>query len=88
MSGFLGMVPAQADELATTLDGGAEAIDSLVADVARALGGTTWVGEDRQAFEACWSGDLTRALNDLGSLLRDTATIARSNAEQQRQASA
>jgi len=87
MSGFLGMVPAEVLDLASQFEHGADEIDALVSEVTRALGGTSWVGEDRSAFEAHWSGDLTRALQDLSTMLRDTGRIARSNADQQTQAS-
>jgi hypothetical protein len=46
------------------------------------------VGNDRDAFEATWSGEMTNNLTQLANSLREAGQVANNNAQQQRSASA
>lgn len=87
MSGFLGQVPEDVEALAADFDTKASDVETLVSALTTRLGATTWVGTDRDNFEAAWSGDMTSNLTQLANALRETGTIANNNAQQQRAAS-
>lgn len=87
MAQFLGQVPEEVDALAAEFDAKAGDIENLIASLKAKLGSTTWTGPDRQRFEGDWDGNLSSALRNVAGSLRDTATVARGNAEQQRTAS-
>ncbi len=84
---FLGQIPEEVDSLAADLDAKAGDIESIIAALTSKLGGTTWTGSDRDRFEGDWNSTLTTNLRNVAGSLRDAASIARQNAEQQRQAS-
>jgi len=84
---FLGLVPDEVDALAIEFDARAGDIETLVASLTAKLAATTWTGADRDHFQSDWDGQLTAGLRNVAASLRDAATIARANAEQQRQAS-
>ena len=85
---FLGQIPEEVDALAADLDVKAGDIETLITALASKLGSTTWTGADRDRFEGDWNSTLTTNLRNVAGSLRDAASVARSNAEQQRQASA
>lgn len=85
---LLGQIPEEVDSLAADLDVKAEDIETLITALASKLGSTTWTGPDRDRFEGDWNSTLTTNLRNVAGALRDAASIARQNAEQQRQASA
>jgi len=87
MSGFLGQVPEDVEHLAAQFEAKASAVETLIAQVTTRLGSTTWVGSDRDNFEATWTGESTNMLNQLAQALRENGTLANNNAQQQRQAS-
>lgn len=84
MNGFLGMVPDQVEQLAADLARRSSQVEAIVHAITWRLQQTTWLGPDREAFEAAWSSELSSALGALADALRDTARAARSDAEQQR----
>lgn len=88
MAQFLGQVPEEVDALAADFDAKANDIDTIITALKSKLGSTTWTGADRDRFEGDWDGQLSSALRNVAGALRDAATLARGNADQQRQASA
>lgn len=87
MAQFLGQVPEQVDALAVDFDAKAGDIETIIAALKARLSQTAWTGTDQQRFEGEWDGTLSTQLRTIAGVLRDTATVARANAEQQRQAS-
>ncbi len=87
MSGFLGMVPEDVEALAAEFQRRAGQVETIVHAVTTRLQATTWVGADREAFEADWTGGLSATLARLATALRETGSIAASNVAQQREAS-
>jgi len=88
MSGFLGQVPEEVEALAADFDAKAGDVETLISTVNARLGSTTWVGNDRDAFEATWAGEMTNNLTQLANSLREAGLVANNNAQQQRTASA
>ncbi len=88
MSQFLGQIPEEVDALAQEFGNRADEIDTIISAITAKLGSTTWTGPDRDRFEADWNGQLSTSLRAVGGTLRDAQAIAKSNAEQQRTASA
>lgn len=87
MSGFLGQIPEEVEQLARTFDQKAGDVESLITYINGRLQSTTWVGADREAFESSWSGEMTSGLTQLANSLRETGQLANTNAQQQRTAS-
>jgi uncharacterized protein YukE len=87
MAQFVGQIPEEVDVLAADFEAKAGDIESLIQALKTKLGSTTWVGQDRQRFEGEWDGRLTTQLRIVADALRETAIVARGNAEQQRTAS-
>lgn len=87
MSGFLGQVPEDVEALAADFDAKAGDVETLISSITAKLQSTTWIGNDRDTFEASWSGEMTNMLNQLAQALRETGTLANNNAQQQRTAS-
>lgn len=75
-------------ELAGQMDSNADQIQTLLADLGSRLENTEWIGPDRDQFVGEWQGTFVPQLTAVANTLRDTANKARSNAEQQEQASA
>lgn len=88
MSGFLGQVPEEVETLAAHFEAKAGDVETLIGAVGQRLSVTTWVGNDRDAFEASWAGEITNNLTQLANSLREAGVIANNNAQQQRTASA
>ncbi len=88
MSGFLGQVPEEVEQLAATFDQQATEVENLISAVTTRLQGTTWRGADRDNFEGTWQGEMTNNLTQLSQVLRETGMTANNNAQQQRAASA
>lgn len=88
MSLFLGQIPEEVDALANEFGAKADEIDQIIAAISTKLGSTTWTGADRDRFESDWNGQLTASLRSVSGSLRDAQAIAKTNAEQQRTASA
>ena len=88
MSGFLGQVPEEVEALAAHFEQKAGDVETLISAVNTRLSATTWVGNDRDAFEAAWAGEITNNLTQLANSLRDAGMVANNNAQQQRTASA
>ncbi len=87
MSGFTGMDIAAVRQLATQMRAKADEIEALMAQLTNQLGGTQWVGNDRQAFEGDWNSHHCGALKNVADALRDAAQRADTNAQQQEQTS-
>jgi hypothetical protein len=88
MSGFLGQVPEEVEALGADFETKAGDVETLITTVSSRLASTTWVGNDRDAFEASWTGEMTNNLTQLANSLRDAGMVANNNAQQQRTASA
>lgn len=88
MSGFLGQVPEEVEQLAAHFDAKAGDVETLITTVSSRLAAVAWVGNDRDAFEATWTGEMTNNLTQLANSLREAGVIANNNAQQQRTASA
>jgi hypothetical protein len=83
MSGFLGQIPEEVQELGADFEAKAGDVETLITAITTRLGATTWRGTDRDNFETSWTGEMTNNLNQLAQALRDTGTIANNNATQQ-----
>ncbi len=83
-----GMDIEAVQQLAARMDENAGQIDQLVGTLTQALLDTQWVGQDRERFVGDWDGQFVPQLKTVAQSLRDTATAARQNAEEQQQASA
>ncbi len=88
MSGFLGQIPEEVDELAGLLERKASEIETTVSEISSKLGSTTWRGNDRERFEGTWQGTIAANLRSAANQLTDAAQDARRNAAEQRNASA
>lgn len=88
MTGFLGQVPEEVEALGADFETKAGDVETLITTVSSRLASTTWVGSDRDAFEASWTGEMTNNLTQLANSLRDAGMVANNNAQQQRTASA
>lgn len=84
---FLGQIPEDVEALAAAFDAKAGEVEVVIQTITTRLGSTNWVGSDRDAFEAAWSGEHTNNLTQLANALRETGQIANNNAQQQRTAS-
>lgn len=84
---FLGQVPEDVEALAAEFETRATEVETVIQTITTRLGSTNWVGSDRDAFEASWTGEHTNNLTQLANALRETGTIANNNAQQQRTAS-
>ncbi|GGS54349.1 WXG100 family type VII secretion target [Actinokineospora fastidiosa] len=87
MTGFIGMDPQAVRTLATQLTANADQIDSLANALNAQLQGTQWVGQDASSFRSDWESRHRPQLAAVASALRDAATRATVNAQQQEQTS-
>ncbi|TQL47554.1 hypothetical protein FB562_0619 [Homoserinimonas aerilata] len=87
MTGQLGMIPDEVDELATQLDGKAGDLDTVLTTLTTKLQSTTWVGADYNRFEEQWTGTIAQNLRNAAEQMRTAASAAREDAENQRIAS-
>ena len=82
-----GMDIDEVRQLSTQLQQASSDIHNIVAQLTSKLGGTTWVGPDRQKFESDWQSHHVTALNNVSTALNDASTLATQNAQQQQDAS-
>lgn len=75
------------EALAKNIQGKADQVGSINADLKTAVAGVQWVGKDADSFKSQWSG-VTKSLTTLSDQLRAQATTIKNNADQQRTASA
>lgn len=87
MAGFTGMDIPQVRNLANQMRAKADEIESIMNQLTNQLGQAQWVGNDRQQFEGDWNGQYCTSLRNVANGLRDAATRADQNADQQEQAS-
>ena len=87
MAQFLGQIPDEVRLLAADFDAKATDLENVITALKSKLGSTTWVGPDRTRFEGDWDSSLSGSLRNVAGALRDAATTARGNAEQQDTAS-
>jgi uncharacterized protein YukE len=88
MNAFVGMDIQAVRTLAQQLTGDAEEIDQIATKLTSQLDGTQWVGTDANSFRDSWNGSYRQQLATVVNALRDAATAATNNANQQEQASA
>lgn len=88
MAEYLGQNPDEVRELATLFDTKAGDLEGVVAAINSKLGGTTWVGTDRNRFESDTWSSIQSNLNSIATTLREAGTSARTNASDQETASA
>jgi uncharacterized protein YukE len=88
MNAFVGMDIQAVRTLAQQLTCDAEEIDQIAAKLTSQLDGTQWVGTDAHSFRDSWNGSYRQQLATVVNALRDAATAATNNANQQEQASA
>ena len=82
-----GMDIDEVRQLSTQLQQASSDIHNIVVQLTSKLGGTTWVGPDRQKFESDWQSHHVTALNNVSTALHDAGTLATQNAQQQQDAS-
>lgn len=88
MSQMYGMSISEVQSLASQLDQKAGEIETIITTITSTLGSTQWVGPDATAFRSEWEGTHTAQLRNVVTALRDTATVARKNAQMQQETSA
>ncbi|WP_207782480.1 WXG100 family type VII secretion target [Phytoactinopolyspora limicola] len=84
---LLGMNVEQADQLAAVMDVDAQSITEITQRLTQQLAATEWLGNDRNTFEAQWTGEFVPALGRVVEALNANANILRVQAEDQRRAS-
>ena len=87
MSNVWGLDVQQVRDLGTNLDREADSIDQILSKLTSVLGQTQWTGPDATQFRNDWSSSHSAALRKVGQALRDTAQLARTNANAQEQTS-
>ena len=85
---MLGMNPESVRSMATQLDNSAWDIEGMITRLTGLLGGVEWNGPDAAAFRSDWDGAHVTALRNVLTALNAAAARARTNADQQDQASA
>ena len=88
MANFTGMDIPAVRQLSSQMTQSASQIRQLMSQLTNQLGGTQWVGPDRQRFESDWSGTYVQQLNQVATALEDAANRATQNANEQESASA
>jgi uncharacterized protein YukE len=88
MGGLTGAAPEQLEALGRPMDMAAQRLDGARDEVDSLLGQLRWQGCDADEFHGQWSQRLARAVDTAAQMLRSTATVLATNAEQQIQASA
>lgn len=78
----------QLRQLSSQLNQKAGEIDSVLSTLTSQLGNTDWRGPDSEAFRNDWQSTHTNALKQVASALRDAASKAQQNANQQESTSA
>lgn len=84
---FTGMDIGQVRQLGQQLNQKADEIEAIMQTLTGQLQAAQWVGQDRQTFESDWTGQYCTSLRTVAAGLRDAATKANSNADQQETAS-
>lgn len=87
MAGVWGLDVQQVRELGTNLDREADQIDGILSKLTGILNNTQWTGPDATHFRNEWQGAHSSSLRKVAAALRETAGMARNNANQQEQAS-
>lgn len=85
---MLGMNTESVRSMATQLDTSAGDIEGMITRLTGLLGGVEWNGPDAASFRSDWEGGHVTALRNVIAALNAAAARARSNADQQDQASA
>ena len=80
---MIGMTLEEVRGFANQLRSKADQIDQLTGELTSALGGTTWVGNDRTQFENDWNSNYVTALKNVAEGLRGAAQRADQNAMDQ-----
>ena len=87
MSQFLGMDIGEVRHLSSQLQSSADEIQNIINKITHQLGSVQWVGADANRFRDDWHGTHSQQLNSVKNALEQAGQQARSNAEQQEQAS-
>jgi uncharacterized protein YukE len=87
MTSFVGMDVQAVRTLATQFTAKAEEIDSIANSLSNQLNGVQWVGVDGDSFRSDWQSQHRTQLQTVSTALRDAATRATSNANQQEETS-
>ncbi|MBU1250727.1 MAG: hypothetical protein KJ659_11250 [Actinobacteria bacterium] len=87
MAQVWGLDVEQVRGLAREMDREADGIDQTLSRLTGALGNTQWTGPDATQFRDEWQGAHSNALRKVAGALRDTAQMARANADAQERAS-
>jgi uncharacterized protein YukE len=87
MTGFLGMDVPAVRNLATQLSAKADEIESIMSVLTSQLHSVQWMGPDADNFRNDWQSVHRVQLSTVAQALRDAATRANNNANQQEQAS-
>ncbi|GIG57806.1 hypothetical protein Lfu02_21780 [Longispora fulva] len=88
MTSFIGMDVSAVRSLATQLNSKADEIETISNALSTQLEHVQWVGHDAEGFRSEWQGTHRTQLHTVATALRDAATKATNNANQQEQASA
>lgn len=87
MAQVWGLDVEQVRTLAREMDREAESIDQTLSRLTGTLGNTQWTGPDATQFRDEWQGAHATALRKVAAALRETAQMARANADAQERAS-
>ncbi len=88
MTSFVGMDVGAVRNLASQLGAKADEIDTIASTLSAQIDGAQWVGPDAASFRSDWSSTHRSQLNAVSNALREAASRATNNANQQEQASA
>src|SRR5690349_7658490 len=83
MALFVGMDVTEVRTLATQLNQKDDEIEQIANALSNQLGSTQWVGNDATRFRGDWDGQHRKALSLVANALKDAASNANRNAQQQ-----
>lgn len=86
-AGMVGMNVEEVRNLARQMDSVAGQIEQLGQQITSLLGGTTWVGNDRNTFESNWQSSHVAAIRNVVQAVQNASQTALRNAADQEQVS-
>jgi uncharacterized protein YukE len=84
---YYGIETEQMDQMGRQFESKAAEIQSLVAQLGRAVDGVGWSGPDADRFKTDWQGKHATELNAVSEVLRNAAQSIRRNMQEQQSAS-
>ncbi|KAA1374680.1 hypothetical protein [Aeromicrobium fastidiosum] len=85
MAGMVGMNVEEVRNLSRHMDSVATQIEQAARQITSLMSSTTWVGNDRTAFEGDWTGQHMTAISHVVTAVRQAGQVAGRNADDQEQ---